>query len=177
MNDGSGSQPNPPLRFHKVNRQGFPGYRPGWQRHHLIPRQLLANAQFNALFAGVERFCIEDFRTNGLLLPAREALAWKHRLPLHRGPHRLYNEMVEDRIAIVERAWSRHRESHGCDADSVARERLSLIQAALRRRLRKPLGRPFRLSRKDPVGTGVDFSHLDSMAEDLWRETEPTSPE
>ena len=49
--------------------------------------------------------------------------------------------------------------------------RLSLLQRALRRRLLADMGR-LRLNRRDPLGAGRDFSHLDALADELWRETD-----
>lgn len=45
--------------------------------------------------------------------------------------------------------------------------RLSLLQAALRKRLMDERRRML-LNRKDPLGAGFDFSELDAMAESLW---------
>jgi hypothetical protein len=49
--------------------------------------------------------------------------------------------------------------------------RLDLLQRALRRRLLQPASRPLRLNRRDPIGTGLDFSELDAMADTFWAET------
>ena len=38
------------IAFRSVNRKGAPGYHPGMQRHHLLPRQLLAAHCFEPLF-------------------------------------------------------------------------------------------------------------------------------
>jgi hypothetical protein len=68
------------LPFRSVNRAGMPGYDPGVQRHHLLPRQLLGHRCFGPLFdlLGRDRLGFEDFRTNGLLLPASDSAvcAW-----------------------------------------------------------------------------------------------------
>ena len=50
--------------------------------------------------------------------------------------------------------------------------RLGLLQAALRRRLLDPPGRPLQLNRHDPLGRGFDFAELDAMAEKLWGATQ-----
>ncbi|WP_234035789.1 hypothetical protein [Erythrobacter insulae] len=49
--------------------------------------------------------------------------------------------------------------------------RLKLLQRALRTRLLQERRR-FLLNRKDPLGTGFDFSELDAMAESLWDATQ-----
>ncbi|GGD66332.1 hypothetical protein GCM10010990_14800 [Croceicoccus mobilis] len=124
----------------------------------------------------------EDFRTNGLLLPGTEKLALKQGLPLHRGPHRLYNEMVLERVGAIEMAWSEAKngrtnlsgipdKTRRARANAEAMERLGLLQRALRRRLVSSSGKPMVLNRKDPIGANIDFSHLDAMAETLWQDT------
>jgi len=52
---------------------------------------------------------------------------------------------------------------------------MALLQRALKRRLLTSSGKPLILNRKDPVGTGIDFSHLDAMADLLWDDTRPYS--
>lgn len=88
------------LAFRAVNRRGAPGYQPGLQRHHLLPCQLLSKSCFGGMFDAIGRGRIgfDDFRRNGMLLPAREDAALRMALPLHRGPHRDYNAMVMERV-------------------------------------------------------------------------------
>lgn len=130
---------------------------------------------FDAL--GRERIGFDDFRRNGLLLPAREEAARRLALPLHRGPHRAYNQMVIDRVGRIERQWSRQSLAQPRHAAETALMRLALLQRALRQRLIDERQRliderqPLRLSRKDPLGQGMDFSELDAMAEFLWGAT------
>ena len=82
--------------FRSVNRPGTPGFDPGLQRHHLLPRQLLTSRAFTPMLEALNRTEVdfEDFRSNGLLLPANDSAVLKIGLPLHRGPHRDYNAMV-----------------------------------------------------------------------------------
>ena len=49
--------------------------------------------------------------------------------------------------------------------------RLGLLQRALRRRLLEPQRRRLKLNSRDPLGTGLDFTELDAMAETLWADT------
>jgi hypothetical protein len=49
---------------------------------------------------------------------------------------------------------------------------LRLLQGALRRRLLDQ-HRRLRLNRRDPLGSGVDFTELDAMVAQLWPATEP----
>ena len=157
------------LPFRAVNRCGSPQHDPALQKHHLLPRQLLGEACFETMFGalGTRRIGFDDFRRNGLLLPAREEAARRLALPLHRGPHRDYNAMVMERVGRIERKWARQSTSDPIHAAETALMRLALLQRALRQRLLDER-KPFRLNRKDPLGTGVDFSDLDAMAEALW---------
>lgn len=161
------------LPFRTVNRKGAPNYDPALQRHHLLPRQLLTRRCFGALFAslGLERLGFDDFRANGMLLPARDEASVRLGLPLHRGPHRAYNEVVIERVGQVEREWARLREGSPDAALEQALMRLALLQSALRRRLLAERNRLV-LNRRDPLGQGYDFAALDAMAERLWSGTQ-----
>lgn len=162
------------LSFSSVNRPGSKDYQAGLQRHHLLPRQLLGQACFAAMFEKLDQRAIgfDDFRSNGLLLPADESASVRLGLPLHRGPHRQYNELVAERVGQIEEGWSSAARKDGARALEEALMRLALLQAALRRRLLEGRIRPIRLNRSDTLGAGRDFSHLDAMAEQMWSATE-----
>jgi hypothetical protein len=162
----------PRLDFRAVNRRDRPGFEPGMQRHHLLPCQLLSQRCFGPLFEaiGPERVGFDDFRLNGLLLPASGESAVRLGLPLHRGPHGSYNAMVAERVGQIEGEWANVRARAPEIALDHAVMRLDLLQRALRRRLLAGR-RPLKLNRTDPLGHGVDFSELDAMAEILWRGT------
>ena len=162
-----------PLSFRAVNRPDSPDFDPGLQRHHLLPRQLLTSRAFTPLFAALGRSKVdfEDFRRNGLLLPANDRAVLKIGLPLHRGPHRNYNAMVIERVGQIEAVWAATRLRAPECALQVAYERLELLQRALRRRLLDQ-HRRLRLNRHDPLGSGIDFSELDAMAAVLWPATQ-----
>lgn len=118
-----------------------------------------------------ERRRFADFRENGLLLPCDERAALRMGLPLHRGPHRRYTELVIERVGLIEADWTVQRLRDPRGAAVRATMRLGLLRRALRRLLledgrRKPL-----LNRHDPLGQGVDFSELDAMADRLWSGT------
>jgi len=176
---GEGTQytplrPRRRLPFRAVNRRGSPQYDPALQRHHLLPSELLGKRCFAPLIEtlGKDRIGFDDFRRNGLLLPAREEAVRRLALPLHRGPHRDYNAMVIERVGRIERRWSRQTLADPRGAADTALMRFSLLQRALRRRLLDER-QPLRLNRKDPVGKGMDFADLDAMAEILWGATAP----
>ena len=93
-------------------------------------------------------------------------------LPLHRGPHREYNAMVAERFGQIEAQWAAIRLRAPEVALIEAYQRLELLQQALRRRLLDQQRR-LKLNRRDPLGSGVDFSELDAMAALLWPATQP----
>lgn len=165
------------IAFRDVNRRGTRNYDPALQRHHILPRQLLHEPALAHLLGLHVRHEVgfEDFRFNGLLLPAVDSAAVKMALPLHRGPHRAYNGMVLERVGQIELGWSRQHARFPTAAREDAAMRLRLLQRALRRSLLDPRRRML-LSRFDPLGYGVDFADLDGMAESLWGETEGTTP-
>jgi hypothetical protein len=160
---------HPVLAFRAVNARGAAGYDPGLQRHHLLPCQLLSQRCFGTMFAavGLVRVGFDDFRRNGLLLPASEEASLRTGMPLHRGPHRRYNEVVIARVGTIEARWATARRGDEAEALAEALMRLQLLQDALRRQLLAERRRVV-LNRRDPLGTGYDFSELDAMAEALW---------
>jgi hypothetical protein len=143
------------------------------QRHHLLPNQLLSRRCFGPLFETIERerLGFDDFRLNGLLLPASSESVMRMRLPLHGGPHRDYTAMVAERVGQIEGDWSRMRLAAPEIALDQALMRIGLLQRALRRRLLQPERARVRLNRSDPLGAGLDFAELDAMAEALWAGT------
>lgn len=160
------------IPFRKVNARDSLEYDPGLQRHHLLPRQLLSARFFKSMFDEIGRPSVgfDDFRANGLLLPATDEATLRTGMPLHRGPHRQYNELVIERVGRIEERWSQARATDPEDAVVEALTRLTLLQSALRRRLLSERRRMI-LNRKDPLGTGFDFTELDAMAEALWAST------
>lgn len=157
------------IPFRSVNRPGAPGFDPGLQRHHLLPRQAIKCRSFSAMFGviGADRLGFDDFRTNGLLLPATDQASLRTGMPLHRGPHHRYNEVVIERVGRIEQTWSRARVYDPESALRTALWQLGLLQGALRRGLLAER-RKFVLHRRDPVGSGFDFTELDAIAEALW---------
>lgn len=161
------------ISFQSVNRRGSDRYDPGLQRHHLLPKQILSKRFFGRMFhsIGTARVGFDDFRFNGLLLPANEQTSLDTGLPLHRGPHPVYNEIVIERVGSIESRWASIQPKDPRTARNEALERMRLLQRALRLRLITER-KGFVLNRKDPLGTGFDFSTLDAMAEKIWASTE-----
>lgn len=123
------------LSFRSVNRRASVGYRSGWQRHHLIPRQLGNHPDAGPLLASLAPlgFAFDDFARNGVLLPANEAAARSSGLPLHAGPHPAYNRRVATIVTSIGRQ-TRHplRRLAG----------IMLLQTDLRARLCEPQSLP-----------------------------------
>jgi hypothetical protein len=134
-----------------------------------LPRQLLDRRCFAPLIAalGSERIGFDDFRHNGLLLPANDDAAVRMALPLHRGPHRDYNALVFERVGEIEAKWSHSRLRCADTAQREALSGLAVLQAALRRQLLSE-HRELQLNRRDPLRPASDFAALDAMAASLW---------
>ncbi len=122
------------------------------------------------MFEGVgrHRFGFDDFRSNGMLLPASDAAVLRIGLPLHRGPHRDYNAMVIERVGQVEAHWSSVRLRSPQVALGDAVWGLRLLQQALRRRLLEAGCKRLALNRFDPLGRDTDFTQIDAMVDVLW---------
>lgn len=171
----------PALPFRAVNRPGTPGYSADLQRHHLLPRQLLAEPALATMMEDLGGdTAVDDFRRNGLLLPATDRAAERMALPLHRGPHREYSELVIERVGQIESHWQKMRRSNRQLATREALMRMDCLQRALRRRLLDPARwQGPALHRRDPnrqasrQDGALDYSHLDAMAGLLWAETAP----
>lgn len=160
------------LSFRAVNQIGQPGYNAGLQRHHILPLQLLRQPCTLGLFKalGRERLRFDDFRSNGLLLPANDLSALRIGLPLHRGPHHGYNQLVTERVGQIEATWASARRAAPEAALVDALARLELLQRALRRRLLDQRRR-LQLNRRDPLGSGTDFTEIDALVAELWPAT------
>ena len=92
-------------------------------------------------------------------------------MPLHRGPHRAYNELVIERVGRIEASWAKNSLVDPVKAREETLMRLRLLQSALRKRLLSQRRRVM-LNQKDPLGSGFDFTELDAMAESLWAATD-----
>lgn len=124
---------------------------------------------------GKDRLGFDDFRRNGLLLPASVSAALRIGLPMHRGPHPQYNNLVAERVGQIEADWSSVQARHPSDANRDAVMRLSLLQGALRRRLLDAGRNRLQLNAKDPFRADQDFAELDAMADQIWAATAPVS--
>lgn len=161
------------LSFRSVNRSGTPGHEPGLQRHHLLPLELLAERCFAHFFDSIVHAHVgfDDFRRNGVLLPGSDGAARLLGLPMHRGPHRFYTQMVVARVGTIEERWALRRAGEPHEAREEALFRLDLLQRALRRRLLDPRGTALALNRRDPALDDERFLQLDAMADLLFGDT------
>lgn len=141
-----------------------------FQSHHLIPVGVFASKAFAPAFEIVRAsgFDVHHFPRNGLFLPATEAAAIRSRLPLHRGPHRRYNELVAYRVAAIFRDYPRLACRQSERDDTV--ERIDLLAGALRAILYAPQPR-MSLNRRDPLNQSVSFDHIDSACDAIWQAT------
>lgn len=140
------------------------------QSHHLVPVGIFSKPGFADHFRTLRRdgFDVCNFLHNGIFLPSTEAAAMRCGLPLHRGPHHRYNDLVGHRIAAIMREMDAggRRFSARCDAA----ERLKILTSALRNTLhrRHPL---ISLNQRDPFASRVDFTELDGACDLLWLAT------
>jgi hypothetical protein len=119
------------LNFAMVNTRGSRDFIEGWQRHHLIPKQCTRDARTRGFFSVMHNvgFRLNDFRTNGILLPSTQAQAALASLPVHSGPHPEYNLRIIDAVGFIARQFNfaeDPREAH------AALSHIRLVQARLR---------------------------------------------
>lgn len=135
--------------------------KPGFQRHHLIPLEIVRKPHFRDLFNTVRSkgFNPNDFRTNGMWLPATEELTVEYGLAMHRGPHPQYSELVSDWIAQLTHAKNHHPQE--------LKHFLLLLQRRLRHFLKM---RPscVLLNRNDPLSLRKGFCSIDDGIDRLW---------
>ena len=131
-----------------------------WQKHHLIPLRLFRKGPVASFLTDLRGHGVRanDFTRNGLFLPKSEDAARVSALPLHRGPHRLYTELVAHRLADIVR---------GRGVKGEAAWRIVLLQRGLKRVLAQArLATP--LNRFDPMMQAQDFTAIDALIDQLW---------
>lgn len=152
-----------------VRAHGFTGNSVrGFQRHHLIPVNVVQRRVFEPLFLLVSNvgFDARNFVSNGVLLPASEEAVQQTGLPLHRGPHPQYDQLVSEGLAEISSELDRK-----ADVSPVAAyRRISELQGLLRRALRH--NESLMLNRNDPRAAvsplfKLDFDIMQLSVEDL----------
>ena len=121
---------------------------------------------FDALQA--EGFALENFRRNGLMLPAYEGAALMSGHALHRGPHQGYSDVLAARVEQVRRHFAMQAPGDLRSARCTAVMRLRLLQDTTRRALTDRHGAGFWLNRRDPMRLFVDRPYLDEAIERLF---------
>jgi hypothetical protein len=133
-----------------------------FQQHHIIPIAVLNHAAFKSKFESLEQygFSPHDFTANGILLPCTESAAQKYKLPLHRGPHRHYNDLVFECVSII---FSRHDLKTGAESRlyQIVND-LSELQASLKAMLRQGRALIF-LNSYDPNGKEVSLRSQENI--------------
>lgn len=140
--------------------------RSGWHRHHLLPRNI-ENYPDLASFIGRSTgslACLGNFDVNGMFLPAVEQLAARERLPLHRGPHRHYNDYV---IAVLDGI---SKAAGACNVPPVESQRaIRWLQTTLRLALKTSAqNADVALSSRDPFGPAAALLDLDRQTDALF---------
>lgn len=77
----------------------------GFNCHHLIPKQIIEAQKFGIFFGTMKSlgFSPNDFCTNGMHLPCDEKTAYMIGRPIHMGGHPMYNQLVAQQIAEIEK--------------------------------------------------------------------------
>jgi hypothetical protein len=140
------------------------------QSHHLIPVGVFSRKAFEFSFESLrgDGFDVRNFVHNGIFLPSTEAAAIGARMPLHRGPHRHYNDLVACRVASILSDMDATRGRAAARRDAA--DRLTILAGALRSTLRRRKAF-LSLNQRDPFASHVDFSDLDAACDLLWLAT------
>lgn len=141
-----------------------------FQLHHLLPVGVFTNRHFSARFERLraDGFDPRFYALNGVALPATERAAAIWKLPLHRGPHTQYNELVAMRVAAILRDSDSRGHLSSSRYDAV--ERLNLLISTLRQILSKERSF-FLLNQRDPMHSRVNFTALDQACDLIWHAT------
>jgi hypothetical protein len=133
-----------------------------FQQHHIIPIAVLNHPDLRSKFKPLEQhgFSPHDFTANGILLPCTETAAQKYRLPLHRGPHKDYNNLVLECVTII---FSKYDIERGTEREKFrAVEDLARLQASLKAMLRQGKAIIF-LNSYDPNSTDVSLQSREDV--------------
>jgi A nuclease family of the HNH/ENDO VII superfamily with conserved AHH len=152
--------------------RGFKGMagvpaRSEFQLHHLLPVSVFGHSHFSKSFKILESdgFDPRYYSVNGLALPATERAAAFWKMPMHRGPHRRYNELVTVRVAAILSELERGNCTRQARLEAIGR--FNLLIFTLRRILSGD--RPFiLLSSRDPINSRVHFYDLEMACDRLW---------
>lgn len=140
--------------------------RRGWHRHHLLPSHIQRFPDLRRFVGGFSDlgFRLGDFGTNGMFLPAEEVIAQAARLPLHRGPHWHYNDIVIDALDTI-RLSRRHTGLSRCAQFGALRALQEQLRAALQTSARDA---DVALGSRDPFGRTAVLAVLDIQTDALF---------
>ena len=135
----------------------------GFQRHHIIPVAVLNDRVLRRKFKRLERFGFapRNFTINGILLPCTEEAARQFKMPMHRGPHKYYNDLVYECVGLIFKPFD-FLNAPDRELRYVAAE-IAKLQATLKALLRQN-NVHLRLSNQDPAKRDVINDHLDMAA-------------
>ena len=138
----------------------------GWHRHHLLPSHIQRFPDLRRFIGEFSDlgFRLGDFGTNGMFLPAEEAIAHAARLPLHRGPHWHYNDIVIEALDAI-RLSRRRSGLHHCAQFGALRALQGQLRAALQASARDA---DVALGSRDPFGRTPVLAALDSQTDALF---------
>jgi A nuclease family of the HNH/ENDO VII superfamily with conserved AHH len=93
----------PRISFASVNLVGRSGYQEGMYRHHLTPSQSLRDPDLRPFLLALraDGVHMDDFTTNGILLPAVPSISKSSGLPLHIGGHPNYNARIIEQLHAI----------------------------------------------------------------------------
>ncbi len=157
------------IPFSQINRPNDANHRPNYQRHHLIPRQARLESGLQNIFHSLQDggFNLEDFETNGILLPSCENEALRTGWPLHRGPHPRYNEIVIERLVHISKLGDQIDKP--AERQGFIQFRLFLLLSSLHSGLNKQRFKKISLSHRDPLRSKHKFDLIDSRIEKMHK--------
>lgn len=140
----------------------------GYQRHHVIPVNIMRRRSFARLFdviaiAGFNPHC---FLNNGYLLPATDEMSAETGLPLHRGPHRQYDDLIAE---CLDQIWLQVTTKQIPASPVAIMTHVSDLQGQIRRSL-GPNAR-IRLNQNDPRQIESHLLRLEGTIQQLnWKQ-------
>ena len=138
----------------------------GWHRHHLLPNHLRRYPDLRKFMERLGRTGagLGDFETNGMFLPSEERIAQNAHLPLHRGPHLAYNDVVVGALDSLRQEIIRHevgeRDQHA-SVRNLQRRLKTLLQLSA-------LDMDVALAGRDPFGPIPVAAALDRQTDALF---------
>jgi hypothetical protein len=157
--------------FASVNSRGSPNYLDGWHKHHVFTSQCRNDRELHLIFVAMEArgVSLNDFRFNGMLLPAVERESHRANLPLHVVGHKFYNHGLLEHLHQIRRLCDTTKTARGRNFAAAA---LGLFTLAHLRRAIRSVGHGS-IDETPILGlTDVDIdcviAHCESGCDPLW---------